>query len=58
VIDQLNWKYLQPAPVAHAFSGSQAWWISNRIRKWDLARPLREGEFRKALARSWPKHKE
>jgi hypothetical protein len=51
VMENLNWGYIQLGLVALAFGGLQVWWISSTMRKRDLARPLSEGEFRKALER-------
>ena len=56
-MDDLNWGYIQLGLVALAFGGLQVWWISSTLRKRDLARPLGEGEFRKALERIWAKRK-
>jgi len=51
----LNWGYLQLALVALLFGGLQVWWIGSTLRKRDLVRPLREGEFRTVLERIWAK---
>ena len=40
---------------AVVFGGLQVWWISETLRKRNLARPLSEGEFRKTLERIWTK---
>jgi len=55
VMDHLNWGYLQLGLVTLVFGGLQVWWISNTMRKRDLARPLNEGEFRRSLERIWAK---
>jgi len=53
--ETLNWGYLQLGLVALAFGGLQVWWIGSVFWKRKLARPLNEGEFRKALERIWRK---
>ena len=50
-MENLNWGYLQLGLVALAFAGLQVWWIGSVFWKQKLARPLSEGEFRKALER-------
>ena len=57
-MEHLNWGYIQLGLVALAFGGLQVWWIGSTLRKQDLARPLGEGEFRKALERIWAKGKQ
>ena len=54
-MEKLNWGYLQLGLVALVFGGLQIWWIGSVIWKRKLARPLSEGEFRKALDRIWEK---
>ena len=54
-MDHLKWGYLQLSLVALIFGGLQVWWISSVFRRRDLARPLRDGEFRKSLERIWTK---
>jgi len=54
-IECLNSGYLQLGLVALAFGGLQVWWIGSVFRKRELARPLSEGEFRKALEKIWKK---
>jgi len=54
-MEHLNAGYLQLGLVALVFGGLKVWWIGSTIRKRDLARPLSEGEFRKALERIWTK---
>jgi hypothetical protein len=54
-MDHLNSGYIQLGLFALAFGGLQIWWISSTIRKRDLARPLREREFRRSLERIWAK---
>jgi hypothetical protein len=54
-IERLNSGYLQLGLVAIPFGGLQVWWIGSVFRRRDLARPLNEGEFRKALERIWSK---
>ena len=56
-MENLNWGYLQLGLVALAFAGLQLWWIGSVFWKGKLARPLSEGEFRKALERIWKKEK-
>jgi hypothetical protein len=51
----VNWGYLQLGLVALALGGLQVWWIGSVFWKQKLARPLSEGEFRKALERIWRK---
>ena len=48
----LNWGYIQLGLVALVFGGLQVWWISSVFWKRKLARPLSEGEFRKALEKN------
>jgi len=55
MIENLNWGYIQLGLVALAFGGLQVWWISSTLRKRELAKPLSEGAFRKALERIWAK---
>lgn len=54
-MENLNWGYIQRGLVALAFGGLQVWWIGSVFWKRKLARPLSEGEFRKALERIWQK---
>ena len=54
-MNHLNSGYLQLGLVALAFGGLQVWWIGSVFWKRKLARPLSEGEFRKALERIWAK---
>lgn len=54
-MEHFNWGYLQLGLVALAFGGLQIWWIGSVFWKRKLARPLSEGEFRKALERIWEK---
>ena len=54
-MENLNWGYIQLGLLALAFGGIQAWWISRIYRQRNLARPLSEGEFRRALERIWAK---
>jgi hypothetical protein len=54
-LNDLNWGYIQLGLVALAFGGLQVWWVGSVFWKLKLARPLREGEFRKALERIWKK---
>ena len=54
-MDHLNWGYLQLGLFALAFGGLQVWWISSTLRKRELAKPLSEEAFRKALERIWAK---
>ena len=54
-METLNWGYIQLGLVALAFGGLQVWWIGSVFRKRELARPLNEGEFRKALEKIWKK---
>jgi hypothetical protein len=54
-METLNWGYLQLGLVALAFGGLQVCWIGSVFRKRELARPLNEGEFRKALEKIWKK---
>jgi len=54
-MEHLNSGYLQLGLFALAFGGFQIWWISGTLQKQDLARPLSEGEFRRALERIWGK---
>lgn len=51
----LNAASLQLALVALVFGGLQIWWISGTLRQRDLARPMSEQAFRKALERIWAK---
>ena len=51
----VNWGYLQLGLVVLALGGLQVWWIGSVFWKQKLARPLSEGEFRKALERIWRK---
>jgi len=53
----MNWGYVQLGLVALAFAGLQLWWISSTLRKRELARPLSEDAFRKALERICSKGK-
>jgi membrane protein YqaA with SNARE-associated domain len=48
-METLNWGYLQLGLVALVFGGLQVWWIGSVFRKREQAKPLSEGEFRKAL---------
>ena len=52
-MENLNWGYLLLGLVALIFGGLQVWWIGSVFWKRKLARPLSEGEFRKALERIW-----
>jgi len=54
-LEHLNGGSIQLGLVALAFGGLQVWWIGSTLRKRDLARPLSEREFRKALERIWAK---
>jgi hypothetical protein len=54
-METVNWGYLQLGLVDLAFGGLQVWLISSVFWKRKLARPLNEGEFRKALERIWRK---
>jgi hypothetical protein len=54
-MESLNWGYIQLCLVALAFGGLQVWWIGSVFRKREQAKPLNEGEFRKALERIWTK---
>jgi len=54
----LNWGYLQLGLVALALGGLQVWWIGSVFLKRKPARPLSEGEFRKALERIWRKEQQ
>ena len=54
-MDHLNWGYFQLGLFAIAFGGLQIWWISSIIRKRNLARPMSDGDFRRALERIWDK---
>ena len=54
-MEALSSGYLQLGLFALAFGGLQVWWIRSTLRQRDLARPMREGEFRKALERIWAK---
>ena len=54
-MENLNWGYIQLSLVAHAFGGLQVWRVGSVFWKRRLARPLSEGEFRKALERIWKK---
>ena len=56
-MENLNWGYIQLGLVALAFGGLQVWWIGSVFWKRKLARPLNEGEFRKALERIWTSEK-
>jgi hypothetical protein len=51
----LNWGYFQLGLVTLAFGGLQIWWIGSVVRRFDLARPLSEGDFRMSLERIWKK---
>ncbi len=55
VMEHLNWGYIQLGLVALVFGGLQVWWISSTLRKRELAKPLSEDAFRKALERIWAK---
>jgi len=55
MMENLNWGYIQLSLVALAFGGFQVWWISSTLRKRELAKPLSEVAFRKALERIWAK---
>ncbi len=57
-METLNWGYIQLGLVALAFGGLQVWWISRVFWIRILARPLYEGEFRKALERIWRKEQQ
>ena len=52
-MEKLNWGYIQLGLVALAFGVLQLWWISSVFRKRELARPMKEGQFRKTLERIW-----
>ncbi len=54
-MDHLNWGTIQLGLVALAFGGLQVWWISSVFRRRELARPMSEGQFRRALERIWSK---
>lgn len=54
-MEHLSWGTLQLGLVAVVSGGLQVWWISSTLRKRDLARPMNEDEFRKALERIWAK---
>lgn len=41
--------------LALAFAALQIWWIGSTLRRRDLARPMREAEFRRSLERIWAK---
>ena len=43
--------------VALVFCGLQVWWIGSVFWKQKLARPLNEGEFRKATERIWTRER-
>jgi len=51
-METLNWGHIQLGLVALVFGGLQVWWIASVLWKRKLARPLSEGEFRKALSRA------
>ena len=55
MMENLNWGSIQLGLVALAFGGFQVWWISSTLRKRELAKPLSEDAFRKALERIWAK---
>lgn len=55
MMENLNWGSIQLGLVALAFGGLQVWWISSTLRKRELAKPLSEDAFRKALERIWAK---
>lgn len=52
-MEPLHWGYLQLGLFALAFGGLQLWWIGSTLRKRDLARPMDEQAFRRALERIW-----
>jgi len=54
-MDNLSWGSIQLGLVALAFGGLHVWWISSTLRKRELAKPLSEEAFRKALERIWAK---
>jgi hypothetical protein len=54
-MDVRNWGYLQLGLFALAFGGMQIWWISSTMRKRNLARPMKNQEFRLSLERIWAK---
>jgi hypothetical protein len=54
-MNNLNWGYIQLGLVALAFGGLQVWWISRVFWRRQLAKPLSEDAFRKALERIWEK---
>ena len=58
MMEHLNWGYLQLGLVALVFGGLQVWWIGSVFRKREQAKPLSEGEFRKALERIWRKEQQ
>jgi hypothetical protein len=51
----LNWACPELDLVVLAFGGLQVWWIGSIFRKWDLARPVSEEQFRRSLERIWAK---
>jgi hypothetical protein len=50
-MDVPTWGHLQLGLLALAFGGLQVWWISSTIRKRNLARPMKDNEFRRSLER-------
>ena len=55
-MDNLNSGYLQLGLFALAFGGLQVCWIASTIHKRDLARPMSEGDSRRA-SRAWEEPK-
>jgi len=54
-MQHLNAGTIQLALLALAFAGLQIWWIGSILRPRELARPMRESEFRRTLERIWAK---
>jgi hypothetical protein len=53
MMNHLNWGYRQLGLVAFAYGGLQVWWISRILRRYDLAKPLTDEDFRQSLERIW-----
>ena len=54
-MENLNWGYIQLGLFALVFGGLQVWWISRIVSRRDLAKPLKEKDFRESLEQIWAK---
>ena len=57
-MNHLNSGYLPLGLGALAFGGLQVWWITRIFRRYDLAKPLTEKDFRQSLERIWTRDRQ